>query len=474
MISWRSLVEMGSENSENCRASTSVNRPMKDRRKSTNLGRFLVLGAFVVFRHSATLCAQEYLPDLPVAHPAIRYAERSVDDPIARMSRDMENGSVELDGGENALGYLPALLEYLDIRTDSQALVFSKTSFQATKIAPDNPRAIYFNDDVALAFIRGSDMIELASIDPEIGPIFYTADIRKVATEGFERRQVCLKCHLGPATSGVPGLFVGSVFPGPTGKPARDDAIITDHRTSFQDRWGGWYINATRGQQEDRSNAVARNPAQPLLLDEDQGRNLTHLYGKFDPSGYLAPVSDIVALMTFEHQTQMLNYLTRVSWEERIARHENDAAPLERPQIASDIEALVAYMFFAGEVPLPEPLEGVSTFTETFPERGPRDAKGRSLRDFDLERRLFRYPLSYMVYSRSFDALSEDLEAEIYRRLYDVLTNPQPGAQFSHLSTDDRRSVLEILRDTKPSLPDYFKADDANENAQAWIWKRGK
>ena len=440
-------------------------------RKTANLGRFLVLGTFVVFSPAATLCAQEYLPDLPVAHPAIRYAERSVDDPIARLSRAMHNGSVELDGGENALGYLPALLEYLDIRTDSQALVFSKTSFQATKIAPDNPRAIYFNDDVALAFIRGSDMIELASIDPEIGPIFYTADIRKLTKQGFERRQVCLKCHLGPATSGVPGWFVGSVFPGPTGRPARDDAIITDHRTPLEDRWGGWYINATRGQQEDRSNAVASNPAQPLLLDEDQGRNLTHLFGKFDPSGYLAPVSDIVALMTFEHQTQMLNYLTRVSWEERIARHENDADPLERSQLASDIEALVAYMFFAGEVPLPEPLEGVSTFTETFPGRGPRDAKGRSLRDFDLERRLFRYPLSYMVYSRSFDALSEDLEAEIYRRLYDVLTNPQPGAQFSHLSADDRRSVLEILRETKPSLPDYFKAGDANKIAQARIRK---
>ena len=117
-------------------------------RKTGNLGRVLVLGAFALLRHSATLCAQEYLPNLPVAHPAIRYAERAVDDPIARLSRDLENGSVELDGGEEALGYLSALLEYLDIRTDSQALVFSKTSFQATKIAPDNPRAIYFNDDV--------------------------------------------------------------------------------------------------------------------------------------------------------------------------------------------------------------------------------------------------------------------------------------------------------------------------------------
>ena len=374
--------------------------------------------------------AQEYLPDLPADHPAIRYAEREVNDPVAQLSR----GDVELERGEDPLGYLPSLLERLDVRRDTQALVFSKTSFQATEIAPDNPRAVYFNDDVAVAYVRGSDMVEIAAVDPDVGPIFYTANIRTF--DGFQRRQVCLKCHLGPATSGVPGLFVGSVFPGPTGKPARVDAIITDHRTAHEERWGGWYVNATRGQQVDRSNAVASNPAQPFLLDEG-GRNLTHLYGKFDPSGYLAAVSDIVALMTFEHQTQMLNYLTRVRWEERISGRGD-------PQLAADIDALVDYMLFVDEVPLTEPVEGVSSFTETFPERGPRDSQGRSLRDFDLDTRLFRYRLSYMVYSPSFDALSETTKEEIYRKVYDALRS-------------DGREALEILRETKPGLPSYFE-----------------
>lgn len=404
----------------------------------------------------AVVSAQEYLPDLPVDHPAIRYAERSVDDPVARLSRKLDAGSVEPVSHEDASGYLASLLRNLGIPTDSQALVFSKTSFQATKIAPDNPRAIYFNDDVAVAFVRGSDMVEIASVDPELGPIFYTTNIRDTERSGFERRQICLKCHLGPATLGVPGLFVGSVFPGPSGRPARAGAIITDHRTPLEERWGGWYVNATRGQQKDRSNAVASNPSQPLNLDADHGRNLTHLYGKFDPAGYLEPVSDIVALMTFEHQTQMLNYLTRVHWEERIARHEGDPLPLERRQIAADIEALVAYMLFADEVALPEPLEGVSSFTETFPGRGPRDSKGRSLRDFDLERRLFRYPLSYMVYSRSFDALSDNFKIEIYRRLYDALTSQERDTRFAHLLDSDARAIVEILLETKPGLPEFF------------------
>ncbi len=406
--------------------------------------------------------AQEYLPDLAVDHPAIQYFDRPTDDAVARLTKKMEAGEAAFDLRTDGLGYLPSLLEQLGVNTDSQALVFSKTSFQAPKIAPDNPRAIYFSDDVAVAFVRGSDAIEIAAIDPELGPVFYTAHVRKLEQEGFERREVCLRCHLGPATSGVPGIFVGSVFPGPTGNPSPVDAIITDHRTEFGERWGGWYVNATSGQQEDRSNAVASNPAQPLVLDEFQRRNLTHLFGKVDTDGYLEPVSDIVALMTFEHQTQMLNYITRVGWEERMALHDGDTSALKRAQIDADIEALVTYMLFADEVPLPEPVEGVSTFTETFPERGPRDGQGRSLRDFDLETRLFRYPLSFMVYSRSFDALPAGAKATIYRRLFEVLAGEDNEEKFSHLTDDDRRSVLEILRDTKPDLPAYFHESAAN------------
>ena len=405
--------------------------------------------------------AQEYLPDLDVEHPAIDYFDSPSDDPIARLAGRFAAGEIRFAPGNDDLGYLPSLLAHLEINIDSQALVFSKTSFQAPKISPDNPRAIYFNDEVAVAFVRGSDAIEIAAIDPELGTVFYSADMKTLGQDGFARREICLGCHQGPATSGVPGLFVGSVFPGPTGKPSPVDAIITDHRTAFKERWGGWYVNATSGQQEDRSNAVAVNPAQPLLLDETVGRNLTHLYGKVNTEGYLAPVSDIVALMTFEHQTQMLNYITRVGWEARIAQHDGETDQMSRAQMDSDIEALVAYMLFAEEVPLPEPVVGVSTFSETFPKRGPHDDEGRSLRDFDLEKRLFRYPLSYMIYSRSFDALPASVVEEIYRRLYEVLAGDEQDERFAHLSEDDRLAVLEILRETKPGLPDYF-VDSAN------------
>jgi hypothetical protein len=392
--------------------------------------------------------AQDYLPDLAIDHPAIRYFQQTPNDPIARLAARINRGEVRLERRGEGLGYLPSLLQQLGIRIDSQALVFSKTSFQAAKISPRNPRAIYFNDDVAIAFVRGSDQIEIIAVDPSLGPVFYTSNITDPEGPEFVRGQVCLKCHQGPATSGVPGLFVGSVFPSSSGAPFRgQSAIITDHRTAFVDRWGGWYVNAKSGQQDDRANAVASNPAEPELLDKEE-RNRIQLYGKIDPAGYLAPVSDIVALMTFEHQTQMMNYITRVGWEARMG---------ELTRLDSDIDALIAYMLFAQEAPIREPIEGVSTFTKTFPQRGPRDRRGRSLRDFDLQTRLFRYPLSYMIYSDAFDALPDAARAKVYRRLYDVLTREDRSDKFDNLSTNDRRAILEILGDTKPDLPDYWQ-----------------
>jgi hypothetical protein len=397
--------------------------------------------------------AQEraYKPNLSIDHPAIDYARRPVHDRVAALARDIAGGKVDLPARKDALGYLPAVLERLGVSPDSQMLVFSKTSFQAAKIAPDHPRAIYFTDDVAVGYVPGGASVELAAIDPVQGPVFYAMSVNVAGQPAFERSEACLRCHLGPNTSGVPGIYIGSVIPGPTGMPLRDDsAIITDHRSDFAERWGGWYVTARRGEQRDRANAVASNPADPSTLVRESQQNLTNLMGRFDPSGYLTQTSDIVALMTFEHQTQMTNLITRVGWQARMNAHGNhaDAAALRR--LDAEIEELVAYMLFSEEATLKEPIEGVSTFTETFPRRGPRDKKGRSLRDFDLRTRMFRYPLSYMIYSEAFDGLPDTARQRIYRRLQDVLTGREQGPAYAHLSRGDRRAILEILRDTKP------------------------
>jgi hypothetical protein len=174
-------------------------------------------------------------------------------------------------------------------------------------------------------------------------------------------------------------------------------------------------------------------------LDLHDTQNLTSLAKKFDPSGYLSGVSDIVALMTLEHQTRMTNLMIRTGWEARIiAAGAKDAAT--QAQYNTDLESLVTYMLFADEATLRGPVVGVSTFTQTFAARGPRDHQGRSLRDFDLQKRMFRYPLSYMVYSEAFDAMPDQVRERVYRRLYDVLTGRDQSDKFKRLSTDDRRA----------------------------------
>lgn len=391
--------------------------------------------------------AQIYADNLPGDHPAIHYLAGPLDDPVTVLANRLATGKLKLAFREGGLGYLPSLLENLHVNPDSQALVFSKTSFQSGRISPRNPRAVYFNDDVAIGWVRGGEGFELASLDPRQGMIFYTLPAAKSDTPRMVRREVCLKCHQGPSTLGVPGIFVGSVYPSASGEPSRSGAIITDHRTPFEDRWGGWYVNAAHGQQRDRANAIAADPAEPLRLETSGRQNLPNLFREFNTSGYLTPVSDIVALMTFEHQTQMANFITRLGWEARLGR-----------PVDSDLEAAVAYMLFADEAPLKEPVQGVSTFTTTFPRRGPRDRHGRSLRDFDLERRLFRYPLSFMIYSAAFDALPDPIRERIYRRLYDVLTGKDQSGKFGGLSPHDRKCIAEILLDTKPNLPAYWRA----------------
>jgi hypothetical protein len=88
-----------------------------------------------------------------------------------------------------------------------------------------------------------------------------------------------------------------------------------------------------------------------------------------------------------------------------------------------------------------------------------RDSQGRSLRDFDLTRRLFRYPLSYVIHSPAFAALPSDVKGLLYKRLNEVLTGADTSEDFAHLVAADRAAILEILRET---MPDFEAAAAAN------------
>jgi hypothetical protein len=393
-----------------------------------------------------------YKPAIPLDHPAIRDITPA-GDAVSRLMGRAARGEVRLTRGTGD-SYLGSVLAALDVAVDSQLLVFSKTSVQAALISPSRPRAIYFTDDVMVAHVPGTPGIEVITIDPARGPVFYALGERPDGP-AFTPSTTCLKCHHGPNTAGVPGIYVGSVIPGPNGAPLRDDtAIITDHTTPFWERWGGWYVTAARGEPRTRANAVASSPNDPSALVRDVPSNVRVLHRFFDPRPYLAPTSDIVALLVFEHQTQMTNLLTRVAWQARVA-----GAPGGRPApgagatLADDIRDLVDYMLCAGETPLNAPVAGGSTFAATFQARGPRDGRGRSLRDLDLETRLFRYPLSYLVYSEQFRALPASVRRDVLDAAKTILTSPPRGPRYAHLTEEVREATLAVARATVPDLP---------------------
>jgi hypothetical protein len=397
---------------------------------------------------------------VPLDDPAIQYAG-PMSDPIARLEKQVESGKVKLDYAGNGWGYLPSVLKQLGINIDSQVLVFSRTSIQTSHISPQTPRAIYFNDDTAVGFVQNGEVLEMSSIDPRQGAVFYSLDSEKSDKPDLTRRDDCLRCHQGAQTMGIPGLMVSSVHPvnDADARESHGSAFITDDRTSLEERWGGWYVTGTTGSTVHLgNNPELTDPLNPGRASKTGTQNVTSLDAWFNTSRYLAPTSDIVALMTLEHQTRMSNLMTRIGWDARIALREgkgkvDDAA---RDRIDREIEEMVGYMLFVDEEPLKAPVKGVSTFTKTFAERGPRDSKGRSLRDFDLQKRLFRYPLSYMIYSAAFDALPAMVRDRVYKRLFEVLTGQDQSKIFAGISAPDRHATLEIFRATKSNLPEYW------------------
>ncbi len=397
---------------------------------------------------------------VPLDDPAIQYAG-PVSDRIARLEKQLEAQKIKLDYAPNGWGYLPAVLKQLDINIDSQVLVFSRTSIQTSHISPRTPRAIYFNDDTAVGFVQNGEVLELSAIDPKQGAVFYSLDTEKSDRPEFTRRDDCLRCHQGAPTMGIPGILVSSVHPSndTEGRDSHGSAYITDDRTSLEERWGGWYVTGTTGTTVHLgNNPELTDPLNPGRASKEGTQNVTSLDAWFNTSRYLAPTSDIVALMTLEHQTRMVNLMTRIGWDARIALREGKGTlePAARDRINTEIEEMVGYMLFTDEEPLKQPVKGVSTFTKTFAERGPRDSHGRSLRDFDLQKRLFRYPLSYLIYSAAFDGMPDVVRDRVYQRLFEVLTGKDTSKTFAGISAADRQAVLEIVRATKPGLPKYW------------------
>ncbi|MCA1597312.1 MAG: hypothetical protein LC772_12935, partial [Chloroflexi bacterium] len=344
-------------------------------------------------------------------------------------------------------------------------LVFSKTSFQLSYISPSTPRALYFNDRSYIGWEQEAPVLEVATVDPRLGAVFYLLSQKPAPKPQFIRKNdECLECHNGTLTQDVPGFTMRSVFPAADGQPLlQAGTFVTTDASPLSERWGGWYVSGLHGSQRHMGNVTASSSA-PDQLNREEGANVTDLSTLFDVTPYLAPSSDIVALMVAEHQTHVENLITRANYQTRMALRDEQELnkDLGRPsdylsdstvhRIKNAAESLVEGLLFADEAPLSAPVSGTSGFATAFAAEGPFDHQRRSLRQFDLKRRLFRYPCSFLIYSEAFDGLPAMAADEVYRRLNEVLSGRDKTAPFSHLSAADRQAILEILLDTKPAF----------------------
>ena len=384
-------------------------------------------------------------------HPAIQYATRPTTDRVAALNEALTHNARSLQRDPRT-GYLLGVLRALGVPKESQLLVFSKTGVQRAYTSPQNPRALFFDQSVAIGYNPGAPILELAAHDPQQGVVFYTLD-QAAATPVFIRQTSCLTCHVSRTTLDVPGMIARSNTVGEDGNlMPQTGSQNVNHQTPHPDRWGGWFVTS-----EDAAPPYAQMAHRGNITFSGRGNTSNQVFVDWlnsspDSRGYVSSSSDIVGLLVFDHQMHAINLLTKLNWESRVSASDGDADAVHG-RLRPLVYELADYLLFADEAPPLAPLTPPPGFAANLQARTPRDRLGRSFGQLDMVNRLLRYPCSYMVYSDAFDGLRKPVRDAVYRRMLDVLSGHDAGAARARLTTNNRRAVLEILRDTKPEFP---------------------
>jgi len=392
------------------------------------------------------------------------YWDADAQDPMTLWLKGVEEGKVTIPTEEQSGRKLvERLLRDLKIPTSSQVMVFSKTSLQRRPVRPDNPRAIYFNDEVYIGWMPGG-RVEISSFDPHVGSIYYyqrdfddSPDLPL-----FYRDRVCIQCHAGSATNFIPGPMGKSVFPNERGQPTETvmSFELAGHDVDFLDRWGGWYVTGNHGALRHMGNAQVETEDGKPTIDREKHANLANLDAFFARDKYPAEGSDILALLVLDHQINMHYRFTEAHYRVRQAIYDRaESLNGEEPrsdydgELAEATEMVVRYLLFSDEVSLGAETVGEdSLYRDSFLAAKKPAQDGRSLRDLRLKDHIFENRCSYMIYSAGFAGLPEPLKESIFQRIKEVL---DPDAQvdgYTHLTADEKGAITMILNDTMPEF----------------------
>ncbi len=405
---------------------------------------------------AASACAEPSYKNFD--EPPHNYHTAPLKDRFTKLKSDLESGRIPLDQSSEK-AFVLSLLKVLDVPATSQMLVFSTTSLQLRFITPRNPRAIFFNDGLYLGYIPGAK-IEILSMDPELGAIFYMFDIPRDSPSNpsgqritVERSERCVNCHTREDTGFVPGVVIKSVIPGPTGgslKTFRKER--TGHDIPFAERFGGWYVTGDRSDHAiagEWANTIGRYAGEGITKTAVQPGQL------FDFSKYPVATSDILPQLVHEHQAGCANRILQASYRARTAFYQDKdkLTPAHYAELDEQARLLVRYFLFADEVPLPNGgIEGDAAFKKDFLTKR-RAVQGASLRDFDLHTRLFRFRCSYMIYSPEFEGLPSRMKQQVYIRLREALSVEKPMKEYAYMPAAEKQAIRTILKGTLTDLP---------------------
>jgi hypothetical protein len=397
---------------------------------------------------TGTVLAQANFDDID--EPPHNYRKRAPQDRIAKLKGDLESRRIGLDQS-NEKAFVLSLLKALDIPATSQMLVFSTTSLQLGLISPSNPRALYFSEEIYLGYVpRGR--IEIVSLDPELGAIFYIFDIPRDARPlRIERSERCMNCHAGEETRFVPGLLIKSVVPGPSGGSLT--AFRLDqmgHGIPFDQRFGGWYVTGAPGITNHWGNLTGRFSPQGMTKFPVRPGE------RFDFARYPVATSDILPQLLHEHQAGFVNRVAEASYRARTYLHAGNGQLSAEHAVELDKQAriLTRYLLFADEAPLPVGgAEGDTAFKSDFARNRRIAANGLSLKDLDLGARLFKHRCSYMIYSSVFEGLPGAMKERIYQCLDAALSVEKPGEEYAYLPVEEKRAIRRVLKETMTGLP---------------------
>ncbi len=381
--------------------------------------------------------------------PPHDYWQRPLTDRFTKLKTELEAGRLLLDGGGGEKAYLLGLLRALGVPSSSQMLVFSTTSLQLRFITPANPRALFFNEDVYIGYIPGG-RLEVVSIDPALGGIYYIFDIpRGTEPPRIERSNRCMNCHAAEETAGVPALVIKSVIPGMGGgslEVFRKNQ--TGHGVPFAERFGGWYITGAEPLGPHLGNVVGHYGPGGVLekIPLPPGQ-------RFDYGRYPMATTDVLPQLLHEHQIGFVNRAIAATYQTRaILAKGLLVSAADTVELDKTARAFTRYLLFADEVRLPAPVAGDATFKTDF-QQNRCAVSGASLKDFDLQTRLFRYRCSYMIYGAAFQGLPAAMKQRVYRRLGEALNPARPDPEYAYLPLAEKQAIHNILRGTLPDLP---------------------